>query len=82
MGPLTHGGSKTNLLGKDPAADLVNLLSNERQVCRLFRGRRGSNGGTDIAPDANAFTKVLQGTNQFQQVARGFAQKLNAVARR
>lgn len=28
----THGGSRQNLLGSDPAADLVQLYSNERQV--------------------------------------------------
>ena len=32
MGPLTHEGSKSNLLGKDPPAELVKLLSNELQV--------------------------------------------------
>lgn len=32
MGPITHGGSRTNLLGKEPSADLVELLSNEKQV--------------------------------------------------
>jgi len=32
MGPNTHQGSKNNLLGKDPAAELVKLLSNETQV--------------------------------------------------
>ena len=32
MGPNTHQGSKNNLLGKDPAPDLVKLLSNELQV--------------------------------------------------
>ena len=32
MGPLTHQGSKDNLLGKTPDADLVRLLSNELQV--------------------------------------------------
>lgn len=32
MGANTHGGSKTNLLGKDPAPELVELLSNEKQV--------------------------------------------------
>jgi acetyl esterase/lipase len=32
MGPNTHQGSKTNLLGKDPSAELVKLLSNELQV--------------------------------------------------
>jgi acetyl esterase/lipase len=34
MGPNTHGGSKTNLLGKDPAPELVELLSNEKQVTK------------------------------------------------
>ena len=29
---VTHGGSKNNLLGKEPAADLVELLSNDKQV--------------------------------------------------
>lgn len=32
MGPYTHGGSKKNLLGDNPPADLVWLLSNELQV--------------------------------------------------
>ena len=32
MGPNTHAGSKNNLLGKDPPAELVELLSNEKQV--------------------------------------------------
>ncbi|HEY2953070.1 MAG TPA: alpha/beta hydrolase [Verrucomicrobiae bacterium] len=32
MGPNTHVGSKNNLLGKDPDASLVKLLSNELQV--------------------------------------------------
>jgi acetyl esterase/lipase len=32
MGSLTHEGSKQNLLGDDPPADLVDALSNELQV--------------------------------------------------
>src|SRR5215831_11844874 len=32
MGPTTHGGSKTNLLGKEPDEKLVENLSNEKQV--------------------------------------------------
>ncbi|HEY8900878.1 MAG TPA: alpha/beta hydrolase [Chthoniobacterales bacterium] len=32
MGPFTHQGSKDNLLGKDPSPELVELLSNEKQV--------------------------------------------------
>jgi len=32
MGPKGHGGSRTNLLGKDPAPADVELLSNEKQV--------------------------------------------------
>ena len=32
MGTKTHGGSKANLLGKDPKPDLVELFSNEKQV--------------------------------------------------
>jgi acetyl esterase/lipase len=34
MGPNTHGGSKENLLGKDPKPELVELLSNEKQVTK------------------------------------------------
>ncbi len=34
MGPNTHQGSKNNLLGKEPSADLVELLSNEKQVTK------------------------------------------------
>ena len=30
--PFTHGGSRANLLGKDPSPDLVDLMSNEKQV--------------------------------------------------
>jgi uncharacterized protein (TIGR03067 family) len=32
MGAATHGGSRKNLLGKDPEAKLVELFSNEKQV--------------------------------------------------
>jgi acetyl esterase/lipase len=32
MGPLTHSGSKRNLLGPDPSPELVNRFSNEKQV--------------------------------------------------
>jgi acetyl esterase/lipase len=32
MGPDTHGGSKKNLLGENPTPELVELLSNEKQV--------------------------------------------------
>jgi len=31
---LTHGGSRSNLLGKNPSADLVTLYSNELQVTK------------------------------------------------
>ena len=34
MGPNTHAGSKKNLLGADPAPELVELLSNELQVTK------------------------------------------------
>jgi len=34
MGPNTHQGSKNNLLGKEPSAELVELLSNEKQVTK------------------------------------------------
>ena len=32
MGEKTHGGSKANLLGRDPKPEMVNLFSNEKQV--------------------------------------------------
>ena len=32
MGPITHQGSRNNLLGPNPAPELVELLSNEKQV--------------------------------------------------
>ena len=34
MGPNTHQGSKNNLLGKMPSDDLVELLSNQKQVTK------------------------------------------------
>ena len=34
MGTNTHNGSKNNLLGKEPSADLIKLLSNELQVTK------------------------------------------------
>lgn len=34
MGTHTHGGSKNNLLGKEPSEELVKLLSNELQVTK------------------------------------------------
>jgi acetyl esterase/lipase len=32
MSKLTHGGSRTNLMGQTPSAELIELFSNERQV--------------------------------------------------
>jgi len=32
MGPNTHGGSRQNLLGSNPSPELIDLLSNEKQV--------------------------------------------------
>ncbi len=32
MGPLAHGGSRSNLLGKQPSSELIELFSNEKQV--------------------------------------------------
>lgn len=32
LGPLSHAGSRMNLLGPDPSPELIELLSNERQV--------------------------------------------------
>ncbi len=32
MGPKTHGGSKQNLLGRDPKPEQMDLFSNEKQV--------------------------------------------------
>ena len=34
MGPDTHGGSRQNLLGANPAPELIELLSNEKQVTK------------------------------------------------
>ena len=34
MGEFTHGGSKKNLLGENPSADLIKLYSNELQVTK------------------------------------------------
>jgi acetyl esterase/lipase len=34
MGQHTHGGSKRNLLGDQPSAELIELLSNEKQVTK------------------------------------------------
>lgn len=34
MGPATHGGSRRNLLGSDPAPGLIELYSAEKQVTR------------------------------------------------
>lgn len=34
MGPTTHGGTKENLLGPKPSPDLVENLSNEKQVTK------------------------------------------------
>lgn len=34
MGPNTHAGSKKNLLGENPSPELVELLSNEKQVTK------------------------------------------------
>jgi acetyl esterase/lipase len=34
MGPFTHAGSKQNLLGDNPPQELVDLISNEKQVTK------------------------------------------------
>jgi len=34
MGPISHGGSRTNLLGASPTPELIALLSNETQVTK------------------------------------------------
>jgi acetyl esterase/lipase len=34
MGPNTHGGSRKNLIGENPPQELVDLLSNEKQVTK------------------------------------------------
>ena len=34
MGPLTHGGSKRNLIGENATPEMVKLLSNEEQVTK------------------------------------------------
>lgn len=34
MGPLAHGGSRTNLLGKAPAAEMLGKCSTEKQVSK------------------------------------------------
>ena len=34
MGPITHEGSRNNLLGESPSADLIGFLSNEKHVSR------------------------------------------------
>lgn len=34
MGPISHGGSRKNLLGTNPAPELITLLSNETQVTK------------------------------------------------
>jgi acetyl esterase/lipase len=34
MGEFTHGGSKKNLLGENPSPELIDLLSNEKQVIK------------------------------------------------
>jgi acetyl esterase/lipase/lysophospholipase L1-like esterase len=34
MGPFAHGGSRTQLLGENPSAEMVRLLSNEQQVTK------------------------------------------------
>ena len=34
MGPLGHAGSRTNLMGREPKPELIDLFSNEKQVTR------------------------------------------------
>jgi acetyl esterase/lipase len=58
--PYTHGGSRTNLLGKDPDPALIDLLSNEKQVtaktppCFLVHGVDDA-----IVPVQNSINFVL-----------------------
>src|SRR3954453_775410 len=62
MGPLTHAGSKHNLLGDDPAPELVILLSNELQVTKgpppTFLWHTRDDAGVDVR-NSLAFANAL-----------------------
>lgn len=52
MGAFTHGGSRENLLGKSPAPELLELLSNEKQVTArtppTFMWHTADDGGVSV----------------------------------
>ena len=63
MGEKTHQGSKTNLLGKDPPAKLVDLFSNEKQVTKRTPPTFLAHARNDepVPPDnSKAFYEALQ----------------------
>ena len=66
MGPNTHQGSKTNLLGKTPAPELVELLSNEKQVTKetppCFIWHTWEDGGVKVE-NSLAFASALREKN-------------------
>jgi len=66
MGAVTHQGSKNNLLGKEPSAELVKLLSSELQVTKetppCFVWHTWEDKGVKIE-NALGFVSALQANN-------------------
>ncbi len=63
MGEKTHGGSKNNLLGKNPDAKLVDLFSNEKQVTPQTPPAFLAHTKDDrvvVAENSKAFSEALQ----------------------
>jgi len=63
MGPKSHAGSRRNLLGRSPSAELIDLLSNEKQVTKQTPPTFLAHAKTDqTVPVANSamFYKVLK----------------------
>ena len=63
MGPLTHGGSKFNLLGSSPTQSSVDYFSNEKQVTDLTPSTFIAHAMDDslVVPDnSRLFTKALK----------------------
>lgn len=81
MGKFTHGGSKNNLLGKNPDQDLVDLMSNEKQVTAqtppTFLIHTGNDGAVPVENslaffDACRAAKVPAELHVFESGPHGF----------
>jgi arylsulfatase A-like enzyme len=75
MGEGAHAGSRTNLLGSEPSQELIDLLSNEKQVKDLtppaFIMHSVDDQAVAIGPNSDAYAAALKAKNIPVEYVRG-----------